>query len=74
MDYKLAEKFVRAWQTSPTLAVVAERVGMTTDSASVKASKFRALGVPLRHMPKQNKTAATISRLKTLAESLTVKP
>ena len=71
MNYTEVAKFVRVWQTAPNMATVANKTGLTQASASVKASKLRGLGVPLRKMPKgYNISKARLTRLKTLAVSL----
>lgn len=43
-----SEEFVRAWQTSESVAEVATRLSMSKLSASVKASHLRRAGVPLK--------------------------
>ena len=41
--------FVEVWQTSETLQEAADKLGMTTKTASLKASRFRKKGVPLKN-------------------------
>lgn len=43
-----SEDFVRAWQTSESVAEVAEKMSMSKLGASVKASHLRRAGVPLK--------------------------
>jgi hypothetical protein len=45
-----AEDFVRAWQTSSSIAEVARAVGGNEKSIQSRASRLRKRGVPLKYM------------------------
>lgn len=44
-------EFVRAWQTSTSVAAVVRRIGGTVRAAEVRASNYRRRGVPMRSLP-----------------------
>lgn len=46
------EEFIRVWQRSPSGKAAAEKLGMDPLAASVRASRLRARGVPLKRMRK----------------------
>lgn len=51
-----AEVFVQTWQTSASLAEVAKKLGYKSlASASVRATKYRRNGVPLKYFTQQNR-------------------
>ena len=48
--YIPAEDFIRIWQAAKTLDEVAEKAGITRRSATFRACKYRARGIPLKYM------------------------
>lgn len=65
------ETFVRIWQSSDDLAEAAERCGCGKNTASVRASKMRAMGVPLKLMGKgQRGEPADWARLAEIAQEV----
>ena len=46
------ETFIRAWESSTGVQEVSQKTGMKTPTAQARASKQRAAGIPLKHMPK----------------------
>src|SRR5262245_48831629 len=46
-----AEKFIRIWQSSNSVAEVASRLGRKKSSVRVRAFRYRQMGVPLKHFP-----------------------
>ncbi len=59
--------FVEVWQTSETLQEVADKLGMPLKKASVKASRFRGKGVPLKNFRTASVDWAAVAKY---AESL----
>lgn len=46
-----AETFVREWQRAGSVKEVSAKMGIRAQSASVRALRFRKMGVPLKKMP-----------------------
>lgn len=64
------EEFVRAWQTSDSLAQVAERTGLKLETARARGRRFRKRGIPLKRFGGQGRPATDWEALKKLAEEL----
>ena len=69
-DGVTAEDFVHAWQTSGSVAEVAEKTGLEKTRAIQKAGSYRAKGIPLKKM-QTGKEPIDVSALTDLAKSLT---
>ncbi len=63
------EDFVSAWQRSKTTKEVAEKTGMTVQYCTMRAARFRKLGVPLK-MLRKRPTPIDVTALTKLAKSL----
>ena len=70
---KTAEEFVVIWQRAASLAGVAEATGASKKACSIRAVKYRKLGVPLKQFPRgagaHSREPLNIPRLIALAES-----
>jgi len=67
------EDFVRAWQSSKSLAEVAEKTGMRTESVRARGFRFRKKGVPLKSLSTAGRPATDWEALKKLAKELAPK-
>jgi hypothetical protein len=45
------EWFIEAWQTSNSLAEVAQRIGAKKNTCRVRAWRYKKLGIPLKEFP-----------------------
>ena len=64
------EIFVKAWQTSNTVAEVATKTGLKTPSVMARASKYRSLGIGLKNMKRGGGVKLDVDAAKALAASL----
>lgn len=46
------EQFVKAWESSDSVAQVAAKTKLKATSVQARASKYRGLGIPLKEMPR----------------------
>lgn len=44
------QEFMTAWESSESVAGVAEKTGLKETSVQARASKYRSLGIPLKEM------------------------
>lgn len=63
-------EFVRAWQTSTSVAAVVRRIGGTVRAADVRASHYRRRGVPMRSLPLSARHRVDVPALASLARRL----
>lgn len=63
-------EFIKAWQTSSTLAEVASKLRMTKPQCRVRACRYRQRGVPLKQFPPVELPVWDWDELAALAESL----
>jgi hypothetical protein len=45
------KEFIQAWQQSTSVKEVATKLGMNTNNCHVRASRYRARGIPLKDFP-----------------------
>ena len=68
---KTAEEFVAIWERAKSIAEVVAATGASAKTCSVRAYRYRKLGVPLRKFPRGRyaRKPLDIQRLIALAES-----
>ena len=68
---KTAEEFLAIWERAKSIAEVVAATGASAKTCSVRAYRYRKLGVPLRKFPKGKypREPLNIPRLIALAES-----
>lgn len=55
-----ARRFVLIWNSAGSLAEVADKAGITQESASTRAHRYRKRGVPLSKFPRGRKPLEAI--------------
>lgn len=68
-----AERFVRAWQESTTIAEVVRKTGLKIASVRSKATKYRKAGVPLKEIAPET-SRLDYARLTEIAQGLKPQP
>jgi hypothetical protein len=67
------EFFIKAWQTTESIAEVALATGMQVASARVRAALYRKKGIPLKKFPRSTFTKLDITYLTKFAKKLASK-
>ena len=68
-----AEDFVKVWQASNDMEVVARKTGLRIESVKARGYRFRKRGVPLRKFANQGRSVTDWAALKKLAQELAPK-
>jgi hypothetical protein len=70
-DYGVSpEDFVRAWQAAASAQEVADKLGMPKAIVLARASNYRADGIELKKMKRQNRKSLDIKGLNRLIQEL----
>jgi len=64
------ETYMRAWQSSSSVAEVASKTGLTKDSCSTRASGYRKKGIALKSFPKGGGAKLDIAACQALLATL----
>ncbi len=62
--------FIQAWESSDSVAQVAEKTGLKQNSVQARASKYRSQGIPLKEMPRGGGAKLDIAEAQALLAKL----